>query len=166
MYRKIEDFTRDWGYDIDQTTKLFNHLTDASLAQKVTDDGRSLGFLAWHIVLTIGEMTGQVGLKVDAPAEDAPVPATAAEIVAAFEKAGNSLKDAVVSNWTDETLLLENEMYGETWKRGQTLLYLIFHQAHHRGQITVLMRQAGLPVVGIYGPAKEEWAAMGMPAMA
>ncbi len=166
MYRKIEDFTRDWGYDIDQTTKLFNHLTDASLAQKVTDNGRSLGFLAWHIVLTIGEMTGQVGLKVDAPAEDAPVPATAAEIVAAFEKAGNSLKDAVVSNWTDETLLLENEMYGETWKRGQTLLYLIFHQAHHRGQITVLMRQAGLPVVGIYGPAKEEWAAMGMPAMA
>jgi uncharacterized damage-inducible protein DinB len=57
-------------------------------------------------------------------------------------------------------------MYGETWKRGQTLLYLMLHNAHHRGQITVLMRQAGLPVVGIYGPAREEWEAMGMPAMA
>jgi len=57
-------------------------------------------------------------------------------------------------------------MYGETWKRGMTLLYLMLHQAHHRGQITVLMRQAGLKVTGIYGPAKEEWQTMGMPAMA
>jgi hypothetical protein len=29
----------------------------------------------------------------------------------------------------------------------------------------VLMRQAGLSVPGVYGPAREEWAAMGMPAM-
>ena len=28
----------------------------------------------------------------------------------------------------------------------------------------VLMRQAGLKVPGVYGPAREEWAAMGMPA--
>jgi len=27
-----------------------------------------------------------------------------------------------------------------------------------------LMRQAGLKVPGIYGPSKEEWALMGMPA--
>jgi hypothetical protein len=27
------------------------------------------------------------------------------------------------------------------------------------------MRQAGLVVPGIYGPAREEWAKMGMPAM-
>lgn len=43
-------------------------------------------------------------------------------------------------------------MYGEIWARGLTLFYLITHQAHHRGQMTVLMRQAGLPVPGIYGP--------------
>ena len=36
------------------------------------------------------------------------------------------------------------------------------HQTHHRGQMTVLMRQAGLTVPGVYGPAREEWAAMGM----
>ena len=32
-----------------------------------------------------------------------------------------------------------------------------------RGQMTVLMRQAVLAVPGIYGPAEEEWAAMGLP---
>jgi uncharacterized damage-inducible protein DinB len=29
--------------------------------------------------------------------------------------------------------------------------------------MTVLMRQAGIKVPGVYGPAKEEWAAYGMP---
>jgi uncharacterized damage-inducible protein DinB len=29
--------------------------------------------------------------------------------------------------------------------------------------MTVLMRQAGLRVPGIYGPAKEDWASMNMP---
>jgi uncharacterized damage-inducible protein DinB len=57
-------------------------------------------------------------------------------------------------------------MYGDEWPRGQALSALVLHQAHHRGQMTVLMRQAGLPVVGVYGPAREEWAAMGMPAQA
>gem|GEM_PF-5815448 len=59
----------------------------------------------------------------------------------------------------------EDNMYGEVWKKGQTLIYLLLHQTHHRGQMTVLMRQAGLKVSGIYGPAKEEWEAMGMPAL-
>ena len=31
--------------------------------------------------------------------------------------------------------------------------------------MTVLMRQAGVPVPGMYGPSKEEWAAMGLPPM-
>jgi uncharacterized damage-inducible protein DinB len=53
-------------------------------------------------------------------------------------------------------------MYGEKWKRAQTLASLVFHQIHHRGQMTVLMRQAGLKVPGIYGPAREEWSAWGM----
>ena len=44
-----------------------------------------------------------------------------------------------------------------------TLQILLFHQTHHRGQMTVLMRQAGLPVPGMYGPAKEDWAKYGMP---
>ena len=59
----------------------------------------------------------------------------------------------------------EDEMYGEKWNRGTTLQILIKHQAHHRGQLTVLMRMAGLKVHGVYGPSKEEWIAYGMPAM-
>ena len=165
MIRKIEDFERDWQYEADSTAALFKNLTDESLGQKVTGDGRSLGFLAWHIVTTLGEMPGHTGLTIDAPPVDSAVPASAAEIVSAFETAANSVKTEVAKNWTDETLEIEDNMYGETWKRGLTLLYLMMHQTHHRGQMTVLMRQAGLKVNGIYGPSREEWEAFGMPAM-
>lgn len=164
MYRRVEDFLADWAYETEVTTKLFRNLTDASLAQPVVSGGRTLGFIAWHIVITLGEMPEKVGLKVDAPAEDAAPPATAAEIADAFEKAAKSASIEIGNNWNDETLLVEDDMYGMVWKRGTTLSALLLHQAHHRGQMTVLMRQAGLPIVGVYGPAKEEWSEMGMPA--
>lgn len=166
MIRRIEDFQKNWAYETEITTKLFSNLIDESLGQKVTENGRSLGFLAWHLVLTLGEMPGKVGLEIDCAPEETEAPTSAREIVEAFERAAKSVAAEVGKNWTDETLEIEDEMYGETWSRGMTLYYLIAHQTHHRGQITVLMRQAGLPVVGVYGPAKEEWEAMGMAALA
>lgn len=165
MYTSISKFIKDWNYERDSTLKMFGNLTDESLNQKVTPDGRSLGFIAWHLTQTIPEMMGNTGLKVDGPSAESDVPKSAKEIKDAFEKAANSLSVQLEKNWNDETLLNEDEMYGEKWQRGLTLLYLMLHHAHHRGQMTVLMRQAGLKVTGVYGPAKEEWAAYGMEPM-
>lgn len=164
MYRKIEDFRKAWDYEAEMTGKVLLNLTDESLGQKVTEDGRILGFLGWHMAVTLNEMLGLVGLTIDAPTPETECPTSAAEIARIYGIGGKSVGDEVSKNWTEETLLIEDDMYGEQWSRGMTLFYLIAHQAHHRGQMTVLMRQAGLRVPGIYGPAKEEWAAFGAPA--
>jgi uncharacterized damage-inducible protein DinB len=166
MLRTIEDFQKDWAYESESTLKILNALTDGSLNQKVTPTGRSLGFIAWHLTLTLGEMLAHCGLKIDAPAENAECPTSAAEIAAAYEKGAKSVGEEIAKKWTDETLLETDNMYGETWPRGVTLFALITHQAHHRGQMTVLMRQAGLTVPGVYGPSSEEWQAHGMAAPA
>ncbi len=165
MFRKIEDFTKAWEYETEATVKMFNALTDASLDQKVSADGRTLGYLAWHLAHTPREMLALTGVEIEGPEPNEPAPATVAEISDAFSKAAASIADVIPAMWNDETLIETDEMYGETWPRGITLFYLIAHQAHHRGQMTVLMRQAGIAVPGVYGPAKEEWAAMGAPAM-
>jgi len=55
-------------------------------------------------------------------------------------------------------------MYRSKWSRGFTLHCLGDHETHHRGQMSILMRQAGLVVPGVMGPAKEEWEKMGMQA--
>ncbi|MGE0453386.1 MAG: DinB family protein [Vicinamibacteria bacterium] len=166
MFRRLADFEKSWEYESGATLKLLRALTDASLATAVGPQHRTLGRLAWHVTQTIGEMMRRTGLEVQGPAEHAPVPAHAAEIAAAYEKAAASLDEEIRLDWSDKSLESEDDMYGQRWKRGGTLMALIAHQAHHRGQMTVLMRQAGLPVAGVYGPSREEWAGMGMEAPA
>jgi uncharacterized damage-inducible protein DinB len=164
MFRKLLDFEKTWADESKGTLKILRALTDTSLAQSVTPEDRSLGRMAWHLTVTIGEMMSKTGLEVAGPAEDAPVPTSAAAIVSAYEEASRSLAEQIKQRWTDASLETEDDMYGQRWKRGFALGALVGHQTHHRGQMTVLMRQAGLEVPGVYGPAREEWAGMGMPA--
>lgn len=163
MFFRVQDFCGRWTYEMEATRKLLQAMTDASLAQRVVPEGRTLGFLAWHNVLSIGEMMSKTGLLPVCPPEDAPCPGSAAEIASAFQQAAGSLLAEVREKWQDAQLQEEVSMYGQTWTLGQTLLVLILHLAHHRGQMTVLMRQAGLPVAGVYGPSREEWTRYGMP---
>ena len=164
MFRRIDDFLQAWQTETDSTLKVFHTLTDASLNQRVSPEGRSLGFLAWHLVTTIPEMLNRTGLAVTG-AEHGPAPATVSAIASAYEAAARSAADQIKTRWTDATLEETRDMYGEPWALGFALTALVSHQAHHRGQMTVLMRQAGLRVSGVYGPAREEWAAMGMDPM-
>ena len=162
VYTTLNGFFGDWDYESQSTIKMFGFLTDESLKQKVTPDGRSLGFLGWHLIETMSEMPGRTGLKIFSPDLNHYNTASADHLRECYKNASDSLIEKIKDNWNDETLLQEDDMYGEQWKRGFTLSCLITHQIHHRGQMTVLMRQAGLKVNGIYGPSKEEWAAYGM----
>lgn len=165
MYRKTEDFIRDWNYESEATLKVFANITDAALNVAYNDDVRTIARLAWHITGTISEMMNRTGLQVEGPAEHSEPPATIKEIIDTYARSSQSLMKEI-TKWSDNDLTGEIPMYGETWTRGGTLMVLLTHQTHHRGQLTVLMRLAGLKVPGVYGPAKEEWAAMGRPAMA
>ncbi len=164
MYRTVEDFRKSMNSERENTLKVLRTLTDESLAQKVGPGGRSLGRLAWHITQMFGEMGGQMHIPVEAASEKTPQPATAKDIADAYESGSASLIKGVEATWTDADLLVEIDMYGEKWARGYALWGLIAHEIHHRGQMTVLMRQAGLGVPGVYGPSKEEWVNYGMPA--
>jgi len=162
MFRSLEDFINMWNYESEATIKIFKNISNDSLDQKVTPDGRTLGFLAWHLTLTLGEMLNKTGLEIDSFSEDAPMPNTIEEISGIYKKSSDSMIEKIKTKWNDEMLLDEVDMYGEKWKKSDILLSLITHQIHHRGQLTVLMRQAGLKVPGVYGPSKEEWQQYGM----
>ena len=164
MYRQIQDFLGSWAYETEATSKIFNAMTDESLGQQVYDGGRTLGRIAWHIVQTLPEMGGRTGLQVAGPGEEDPVPGSAEEISARFKESADSLASEIQDSWSDDDLDVEDDMYGQRWTRSQTLTALVNHQNHHRGQMTVLLRQAGLTVPGVYGPAREEWGQYGMPA--
>jgi uncharacterized damage-inducible protein DinB len=163
MYHKISDFISDWNYESETTLKLFNYLTNEVLNQKFNENVRTAGRLAWHITVTIPEMVQRTGLSFEAVDRESPVPTAAKEICDEYKKVSDNMIEAVKKNWTDASLEEEVDMYGEMWKNGKTLSSLVKHQAHHRGELIVVMRLAGLKVVGPYGPSKEEWVNYGMP---
>lgn len=164
MYRRIEDFLKDWGEEVQATDSVFAALTDPALSQAVAAGHRNLGRMAWHIVGTIPEMMNRTGLKIGGPDPSSSAPSRVSTVRTAYSQAANSLVQEIKANWNDDTLGIVDEMYGpETrWERGATLFALMMHQSHHRGQMTVLMRQAGLRPPSIYGPTLEEWDQFGM----
>ena len=162
MYRKLEDFINDWTQECESTLKVFNNLTDESLTNKVNENVRTAGRLAWHITTSIVQMGHHTGLTFNSVEENSPAPATAKEIVSGYKEVSENIITAIKAKWNDETLNLEDDMFGEKWKRGMTLAIIISHQIHHRAQLTVVMRLDGLKVPGIYGPSKEEWVNYGM----
>lgn len=162
MFRTVSDFLSAWEYQTAGTQRVLDALTEGSLSTSVGEGHRDLNRLAWHIVLTIGEMAGRTGLRLDGPSESDPAPKSSREISHAYRTTAASLAEQVKANWNDSTLEKQDDMYGEQWPRGMTLMAILNHEVHHRGQMTVLMRQAGLLVPGVFGPSKEEWSQYGM----
>lgn len=165
MYRAIDDFIKDWKYETESTLKIFSLITEDTRSAKINEDVRSLERLAWHLTQTISEMGQKAGLFEQDDLEHQSIPATIDELAAIYTEKSVAIGQSVVKKWTNSSLNEKVPMYGDEWEKGQILRILISHQSHHRGQMTVIMRVLGLPVPGLYGPSKEEWAQMGIPAM-
>jgi uncharacterized damage-inducible protein DinB len=144
--------------------KILDALTDASLEQKVSSEDRTLGAIAWHIVSSTPGMLVEFGITVKEMQDAATVPASAREIAETFRSVSADTSDAVKEQWTDQSLSEMQNVFGREMPKAVTLSLLIKHIIHHRGQMTILMRQAGLQVPGVYGPSREEWSQMGMEA--
>jgi uncharacterized damage-inducible protein DinB len=162
MFRKIDDFMDSYKQMTEGTGKVLSALDAGNLDQPVGEGFRTLRHLGWHIVATVPEMLRLTGLPLSAVDPESPPPAEAKEIAEGYEKVTSELIDAIKANWDDDALMVVDEMYGQKWARGASLAALMYHEIHHRGQMTVLLRQAGCKVPGLYGPAKEEWAEFGM----
>ena len=166
MYHTINEFLEDWDFESRATLSLLKVLTDESLNIKFNDRVRAPGILAWHLTITIGEMISKTGLSFKTIDDNTPVPHSAKEICKAYEESSKELSDAISLQWKDQSLKEEVMMYGESWTKEKVLSALVKHQIHHRGQLTVLLREAGLKIPGIYGPSYEEWEQFGTSAPA
>lgn len=161
MYASLNAALADWKFEASLTLKVLDKLTDASLKQAVSDaQPRTLGDLAWHLVGSLGAFLNAAGLQLEVP-NHADKPATAAAIADAYRRVDDMAMTALREKWSDAKLQEPIKLFGfidTTY--GGVLNMMIRHQIHHRAQMTILMRQAGLAAPGLYGPNEEETAAM------
>ncbi len=153
MFTSVANFLEVWRRESECTARVIGALSDEALSYRAHDRSRSAGELAWHLVTAVREIGKHAGLVVNGPAKDTPMPRTVREICSAYEKAAASMADAIEGSWFDGTLSVEDQVYGESWPRGKTLFVLLCHEIHHRGQLTLLLREAGLAVPAVYGPS-------------
>lgn len=156
MYRTVNDFLADWTDSAEGTLRVLESLSDDKLDQAIVEGHSSLGWLGWHLTTSPVFFMSLVGVKLESSGDPKVVPTKANEIVDAYKKIAEDIKQAVETNMTDDKLLETVDSFRGPTPRGAFLRKLIDHQTHHRGQMTVLLRQAGLPVPGIMGPTKEE----------
>ena len=169
MFRRVDDLKTIWAEEAAKTLALFQAIPDAAAHQAVDAQHRDLRRLAWHLVDTVVELPLKLGFRLRTPKPieadgtlGAPPP-TMAEIAAAYRLVSDSLLDHL-GGWSNTELGRAFDLYGERWTGAYAFHVLVAHQTHHRGQMTVLMRQAGLRLPDLYGPTQESWAALGAPA--
>jgi len=160
MYISISEFVEDWGRESANSLKVMRALTDASLSQRSDPEASSLGKIAWHMVVMIGASGSAAGLEVTAPQRGTDAPTSSARIADAFETAARTMGEQASRKLVDGQLSSEISLWGRTMTIGASFQGLVRHLIHHRGQMTVLMRAAGLVIPGVYGPAREEMAAI------
>lgn len=154
MYRVAEDFVKDWAISSKAALNVMKAIPNDKMEVAIVEGHNSLGWLAWHLVSVAGAFGHFAGLQIPAPGPDMPQPETMEEIAEKYEQVREAYKKEVAT-LTNEQLEEEVSAFGGTMKRGELLSKVITHQTHHVGQMTVLLRQAGLKVPPVMGPTKE-----------
>lgn len=154
MYRKVDDFIRDWNYSAANTLRAIEALEDNKLDQAIVEGHNTLGWLSRHLIDAPSFFGKSAGLEIPAIPEDEK-PKTVKALEEAYKKKAAKVEEEA-TKLTDHDLERTVQAFGMNMPVGQVLRSMIDHQTHHRGQMTVLIRQAALPVPPVMGPTVEQ----------
>jgi uncharacterized damage-inducible protein DinB len=153
----------EFDHEMATTRKLLERVPDDRLSWKPHAKSYSLGQLAQHVagIPWWGYMTlahPEIDLEVYPPPEEA---GSRAAILASFEKNAAKAREALagvtdgelLAPWSlkkgDETMFTMPK--ATVWRS-----FVMNHLVHHRGQLSVYLRQQDVPLPSMYGPSADE----------
>ena len=160
----VDALLPEFDHEMAVTRKVLERVNDAHFGWQPHEKSMTLGRLATHVaeiprwghtILTQPEFN-----MVDGEYKPTTV-ATTAEVLELFDGQVKAIRDLLAAR-TDAELMA-------TWtfkQNGQELFgmprtaawrsWVMNHLIHHRGQLSVYLRQTGSKVPGIYGPSADE----------
>lgn len=160
---ELDRFHTVWNMEAQLTTKLLEALPTDQYDFRPDPGGRSLGEMAWHLseiegYISYGITKGAVTFQEGPPNLQRPreVRLLAPGYRRVHEEAVARLADITEEQLDREILFADRRMPIRDILWGPILMHLI----HHRGQLSLLCRLAGGTAPGIYGPNREEMAAV------
>lgn len=158
----IEGLLQELDAETETTRRVLARVPEGSLGWKPHDKSMSLGQLALHIATmpgAIAEMAGHSPFPM--PRFEQPAATTSAELVPTL--------DASVQRARELLSAMDDASLGEMWRLtdggreifampvGAVLRTIMLnHWYHHRGQLSVYLRQLNVPLPSIYGPSADE----------
>jgi uncharacterized damage-inducible protein DinB len=151
--------------DLRLTRGLIERLPDASMSWRPHERSFSLAELATHlarlphwgaqILASDGYDVGRVGRHTSAPCR------SRTEVLDLFDRHVNEWERAIAgaseASLAASWQLRRNGTVLESMTRLDAVeRYLLHHMIHHRGQLTVYLRIAGVPLPPLYGPTADE----------
>ena len=164
MKDELTRFLESWARETEITLTVIRSLPRDQYDFRPDPEGRSLGELAWHLAeidgyMTYGVENGRLDMTTKVPGLERP--RTVDALAPAFEKAHEAAAarlrgltaddfDRSIKFFDGRDMLIRHVLWGA----------LLHHAIHHRGQLALMIRLAGGVCPSIYGPNREESAAM------
>ncbi len=164
MHNELETFLTFWNHEAKKTADLLRALPVGQYDFRPDPQARSLGELAWHLAEvdaypTWGIEQGGLQPNMRPPGIERPSSVEAlapgyerihAEAAERISRLSPTDLDRKVRSFTGKEMPIRDILWGA----------VLFHMIHHRGQLSILVRLAGAAVPSIYGPNREEMAAL------
>ena len=161
---ELERFLKAWDHEAKNTVKLMRALPAAQYDFRPEPGGRSLGELAWHLAegdaymsYGIENREFSMGMKPPNIARPRAVEALAPGYERIHQEAADRIRklkpedlDRSIPFVTGQPMSIREILWSA----------ILFHGIHHRGQLALMCRLAGGTTPGLYGPNREEMAAM------
>lgn len=155
-----EIFTNIWEREAKTTARVMRAFPAENLDFKPHERSRSIRDLAWQCVIderVIEKILEGVSDLRSVPPNPAP-PETMEEIAVAYEAAHHAAAEKLRQSETEFSKTVTVTMRGGSieLEQAETIWSNLLDQVHHRGQLTVYLRQAGGKVPSIYGASGDE----------
>jgi uncharacterized damage-inducible protein DinB len=159
----IDGLLQELEQEAQTTRRVLERVPDNQLGWRPHQKARTLGELALHVATVPGGVAQFVASQspVQAPDFTDPSPQSASELIPALDQSIATAKK-VLGGMDDAELMA-------TWRmmRGERELFavprvavlrsiMLNHWYHHRGQLTVYLRELNVPIPSIYGPSADE----------
>jgi uncharacterized damage-inducible protein DinB len=159
---KTEAILQELEQEAITTRRVLQRVPDEHLAWKPHAKSMSLGELALHVAQTPGGIAELATKNPYQLHEFQQASATSsAELMSAYEESLSKAR-AILGGFDDSALektwrLLSGDKEIMAMPVGALLRSIMLnHWYHHRGQLTVYLRELGIPVPSVYGPSADE----------
>jgi uncharacterized damage-inducible protein DinB len=160
---ELEMFLATWDREATNTVKLLQSLPPTQYDFRPDAGGRSLGELAWH--LAEGDAYISYGIErgrftMDARPPNIERPRAVEALAPGYERVHREAVERIRKLAPEDLDRTIQFFTGPMTIREILASAILAHGIHHRGQLSLMCRLAGGQPPGMYGPNREEMAAM------